>query len=204
MSANPRTLMHLGRILHSWAVLAVVASAATYGGSHLIANLDRFDAAHGERIGHPHDHYLHVLLDTGDGEVRVVAYSELGKLHARYPRASLQLGNDLSTVKLTTPRKEARLDYQIALLDDDALLVETRYSDTEWTIGSRYRVDGERITPLYCRYWNTWRVVQSLLYVALPATLLVWLLGWLLQKHEERVLLARGERPYLQHRYRLT
>ncbi len=204
MSANPRTLLQVSRILHSWVMVVIVAVAAAYAGSHLLAELDRFDIDRGDRMGRPHDHYLYVLVDTGDGHVRVIAYSELAALRTRYPEASVQLGADLTAVTLNTPRKEARLDYQIALQDDSALLVETRYSDSEWTIAGRYRVDGEQITPLYCRYWNSWRVAEALLYFSLPAALLVWLLGRLLRKHEESVLLARGERPYLQHRYRLS
>ncbi|MDH3712948.1 MAG: hypothetical protein OET44_03760 [Gammaproteobacteria bacterium] len=204
MSSNPRALMHFGRILSSWIVLAIAATGGAYFGSHLLADIDSFDAGRGDRFIYPHDHYLQLLVATGSGNLQRVAYSELGKIRSRHPRASLRIADSSLAVELNTPRPEAHLDYRVVSQDADALLIETRYSDSEFKITSRYRVDGERVTPLYCHVWNPWLIAQALLYMGLPLALAIWLLGRLLQKHEERVLLARGERPYMQHRYRLT
>jgi len=195
--------MLCGRVLSSWIVLALTAAAGGYFGSHLLARIDSFDADRGDHFTYPHDHYLQLVVASGGGLERV-AYSELEKYRDKRPQASLQITNAALDIDLNTPRKDARLDYRVATLNDGALLVETGYRDSEWTITSRYRVAGEQVTPLYCHSWNPWLIAQAMLYIGLPLALLIWLLGRLLQKHEERVLLARGERPYLQHRYRLT
>jgi len=203
MSSNPRTLMYCGRILHSWIALSIVASISAYFGSYVLAEIDSFDAARGERFEYPHDHYLQLLVTTGNGNLQRLAFSDLAKFRRKHAHASLQIAGTALDVDLNTPRSNAHLDYSVAAQDDGALVVETRYSDSEWSITSRYRVEGERVTPLYCYSWNHWVIAQALLYMGLPLALAIWLLGHLLQKHEERVLLARGERPYLQHRYRL-
>ena len=202
MSSNPRTLMHCGRILHSWIALAIVAGAGAYFGSLLLADTERFDAERGDRFEYPYDHYLQLLVVRGDGSVQRIAYSSLAKYRARDPLTSLRIPARAENIYLNTPRQDAQLDYTVA--DDDGLLIETRYNDGEWIITSRYRVDGERVSPLYCRSWNHLLIAEALLYIGLPLAMVFSLLGWGLQKHEERVLLARGERPYLQHRYRLT
>jgi hypothetical protein len=195
--------MHCGRILHSWVVLVIVASAGAYFGSYLLADGERFDVARGDRFEYPHNHYMQLLVVRDDGVVQRLAYSSLAKLRARQAQVSLQIPAAAEIVDLNTPRENARLDYTVTH-DSDGLVVETWYEDGEWFITSRYRVDGESVTPLYCYSWNHLLIAEALLYVGLPLALAFWLLGRLLQKHEERVLLARGERPYLQHRYRLT
>ena len=206
MRSKPRTLMHCGRILHSWLVLAIVASVTAYGGSFLLSDLLRFDADRGDRFEYPSEHYLQVLVATPDGELRRVSLDELAQFKTANPHSSLSLWLPASaaTIELRTPRANARLDYDAVKVAPDVLRVETRYSDSEWSIISRYLVEDERITPIYCRSWSAWLIAQAFLYIGLPLALLVWLLGYLLQKHEERVLQARGERPYMQHRYRLT
>lgn len=204
MSSNHRTLMHCGRILHCWVVLAIAASAGAYFGSYLLAYAERFDVERGDRFEYPYDHYLQILVVREDGVVQRLAYSSLAKLRARQPRASLQIPAAAERIDLNTPRPNAGLEYTATLHDGDALVVETQYDDGEWTITSRYRVDGESVTPLYCYSWNHLLIAEALLYIGLPLALAFWLLGLGLRKHKERVLLAQGERPYLQHRYRLT
>jgi len=202
MLSNPRTLLRIGRVLSSWLLFGLVCGAGAFAGSHLQASAGAFDAAAGGRFDYPYDHYLQILLGTPDGRLHRVEFAERAAFAARHHAqpAPLQAG---LPVQLHTPRRSASLSYTVHGATG-AQLVETRYADEEWTIVSRYRVDGATVTPLYCRAWSTWLVVTGLLYFGLPLAVCVWLCGRFLRRREERVLLARGERPYLQHRYRLS
>lgn len=203
MAVTPRVLLHVGRALSSWIMFALVCAGAAYLGSHLQASWQRFDATSGERFTYPYNHYLQLLL-TADGAAHAVAPSELGQFTRRYPAHALIVDGAPRTVDLATSRKAAALDFRVLGEQAGQPVLETRYEDAEWSIVSRYRVDGTAVTPLYVRAWNVWMVATGLLYYGLPAALLVWLGGRLLRRHEERVLLDRGERPYSQHRYRLS
>ncbi len=194
--STDRKLLKLGQRLSSWITFTLVCACTAYAGSHLQANWQAFDATRDGYFGQPHEHLLQVLVSTPDGALTRVAYSDLPAFTAAHPGYSLTVPGNRLPVVLATPRHGAQLSYRVLSQRDGRQLVETRYQDHETNVVGAYVVDGNALTPLYVRSWELLLVGTSLLFFGLPLAIALSVAGRALRRHEERVILARGEQPY--------
>jgi hypothetical protein len=133
-----------------------------------------------------------VLVATGDGQVHAVAFNELNDFRTLYPASTYPVAADLGEEQLRIPPHRVTFESSEG---DLGSVVETHYRDDEWSIVSRYRVEGDSITPLYCRAWNRWLLITASLFFGLPLVPCVWLLGRCL-KDSTIVKLAGLPAPY--------
>jgi hypothetical protein len=133
-----------------------------------------FNAASGDVFDYPHDYHLQVLVAIGDGQPYTVTFNELDDFRAQHPGSTYLYTVEPGKAQFRIPPDQAKFESRKG---EPGIVVETYYRDDEWSIVGRYRVEGDSITPLYCRAWNRWLLITASLFFGLPLVPCVWLLG---------------------------
>jgi len=171
----------LAFVLGSAWFFPVSCTSTLYAGIHLNAYLDAREIERGDSL---HNGFSVAVMNGNDAAAfQLLALSELHRFRVVGEHYQLLLPKPFARIKINDYQYIA---YRVLEQHENTQLIEVEDSNDDRTIWSRYRTDGQAVTPIASRMFHVSYMVNALPY-AFGIALVLHGIGLLLRRRIARV-----------------